>query len=194
MRLLEYRLDLTNQGYTVIGGDMHYEALVERKCQPIRMTNMSYSGKPTSCVEDLVNAVDKDWNAEQEETDFFLANYADVLRGKYPEWQIISFHVAVGRICLDFYNYRTKETGYLCLSVKLQDRIEVRFDVPSVYGGSDTKYLVSFGYFNGGQRRTQVIEYTGHTRREIDFFFKDPKKTNPFSDEQYVEIAEYTNL
>lgn len=116
------------------------------------------------------------------------------MRGKYPEWQIISFHVAVGRICLDFYNYRTKETGYLCLSVKLQDRIEVRFDVPSVYGGSDTKYLVSFGYFNGGQRRTQVIEYTGHTRREIDFFFKDPKKTNPFSDEQYVEIAEYTNL
>lgn len=72
MRLLEYRLDLTNHGYTVIGGDMHYEALVERKCQPIRMTNMSYSGKPTSCVEDLVNAVDKDWNAEQEETDFFL--------------------------------------------------------------------------------------------------------------------------
>lgn len=194
MRLLEYRQDLVNHGYTVIGGDMHYEALMEEKCCPIKMTNMSYFGKPTSCVEDLVNAVDKDWNAEQEETDFFLANYADILRGKYPEWQIISFHIVVGYICLDYYNFKTGETGYLCLSAELNDDLEIRFDVPSVYSGPDAKYLVSFGYFNGGQQRTQVTEYTGHSRREIDFFFKDPEKTDPFSDEQYVEIAEYANL
>ena len=194
MRLLEYRQDLVNHGYTVIGGDMHYEALMEEECRPIRMTNMSYLGEPTNCVENLVDAVDEDWDNEQEKTDFFLANYADILRGKYPEWQIISFHVAVGRICLDFYNYKTKETGYLCMSVEQQNRIEVRFDTPSVCGGPDAMYLVSFSYFNGGQQRTQVIEYTGLSRREIDFFFKDPEKTDPFSDEQYVEIAEYTNL
>lgn len=194
MRLLEYRQDLIGHGYTVIGGDMHYETLAEEKCQPIRMTNMSYLGESTNYVEDLINAVDKDWDAGQEKTDSFLANYADILRGKHPEWQIISFRVVVGYICLSFYNFKTEETGYLCLSAELQDRIEVRFDVPSISGGSDSKYLVSFSYFNGGQRRTQVTEYTANSRRKIDFFFKDPEKTDPFTDEQYIEVAEYANL
>lgn len=115
MRLLEYRLDLTNHGYTVIGGDMHYEALVERKCQPIRMTNL-VSGSPANHVENLIHAVDKDWG-EEENADFFYANYADILRGKYPEWQIISFRIIVGYICLNFYNFKTEKNwlfGFEC--------------------------------------------------------------------------------
>lgn len=193
MRLLEYKQDLVNHGYTVVGGDMHYETLIEEKCQPIKMTNMS-SGKPTSHAEDLIEAVDKDWDTEQEKTDSFFANYADVLRGKYPEWQIVSFRVVVGYICLNFYNFKTKETGYLCLSAELNDNLDVQFDIPSTYGGSDAKYLVSFDHSNGGKRRTRVIEFVEHIRREIDFFFKDSERTDPFSDEQYVEIAEYANL
>lgn len=147
MRLLEYKQDLANHGYTVVGGDMHYEALAEEKCQPIKMTNMSYLSKSTSYVEDLIDAADKDWDIEQEKTDFFLANYADILRGKYPEWQIVSFRIVVGRVCLDFYNFKTIETGYLCLSAELQDRIEIRFDVPSTSNGPDAKIPSFFRLF-----------------------------------------------
>ena len=192
MRLLEYRLDLTNHGYTVIGGDMHYEALVERKCQPIRMTNL-VSGSPANHVENLIHAVDKDWG-EEENADFFYANYADILRGKYPEWQIISFRIIVGYICLNFYNFKTEKTGYLGLNAELSDALDVQFDLPGAYGGPDARYLVSFDHSNGGKRRTRVIEFSEYARREIDFFFKNPEKTDPFSDEQYVEIAEYANL
>jgi len=80
------------------------------------------------------------------------------------------------------------------LNAELSDALDVQFDVPGAYGGPDARYLVSFDHSNGGKRRTRVIEFAEPVRREIDFFFKDPTKTNPFSDSQYVKIAEYANL
>lgn len=188
MRLLEYKQELFGHGYTVIGADMHYESLPSPKCKPIRMTNM-YRGKPREdLVEYLIESVVVDW--DEDETGFFYTNYADIMRGKYTEWQIISFRVVVGHICLDYYNYQTKEYGWFSLSDEVNPcGINVSFEVPSQDGRPATRYLVSlFGL------RTTVTEYGDHIRRDINFFFVNPDKTDPFVDAQYVEIAEYADL
>lgn len=193
MRILQYQQELFEQGYTVVGSDMHYERLPGRHCNPIKMTNLVY-GEATDNVENLVRAVDVDWGEDDYPDNFFYQNYADILRGKYPEWELLSFRVAVGNLCLIFFHKETGNEGYIALSGKNYSYISVRFDVPSVSGGAESKYIVTITTEADGSSTTQVTEYPAGTRREIEFYFKDKNKTNPFVDRQYVEITEYTDF
>lgn len=119
MRLLEYEQELSGYGYIVIGGNLYYDNLSGDQCMPIKMTSLCclhFPTVPEGLAEDLVSAVYIDWD-KKEETGFFYWNYADIIRGKYPDWQLISFRVVVGHLCLNFYNSQTDEYGYLLLEV-----------------------------------------------------------------------------
>jgi len=54
--------------------------------------------------------------------------------------------------------------------------------------------LVSLSYQIGEEHQTRVTECTNHVRREIDFYFKNPKNNDPFIDGQYIEVTEYADL
>lgn len=193
MRMLQYKMELFGQGYTIVGSDIHYENLPGKNCKPIKMTNFML-GEPTSFVENLVDAVYKDWCEEDYKGCFFYENYADILRGKYPEWQLLSFHIVVGYLCLDFYHFATKEHGYLLLGGDQDFSFSVEFEVSDINKASSMKYLVSLSYQITRDRQTRVTEYTDHIRREIDFYFKNPRNNDPFVDNQYIEVTEYADL
>ncbi len=193
MRILEYEQELFGQGYTVVGSDIHYESLPGRYCNPIKMTNL-IRGQATDNAENLVRAVDVDWGENDYPDNFFYQNYADILRGRYPEWELISFRVTVGYLCLSYFHKETKDEGYLLLGGKSCSDVNVRFDVPSVSGGAESKYIVTIATLVNNSKITRVTEYPASTRREIDFYFRDKNKTNPFVDQQYVEVTEYTDF
>lgn len=193
MRILEYKQDLFGQGYTVVGSNIHYESLPGRHCNPIKMTNL-IGGQATDNVENLVRAVDVDWGENDYPDNFFYQNYADILRGKYPKWELISFRVTVGYLCLSYYCKDTRNEGYLLLGGKNHGYFDVRFDVPRVNGGAESKYIVTINTLGSSSNVTQVTEYPANARREIVFYFRDLRKTNPFVDQQYVEITEYTDF
>lgn len=199
MRLLEYKHELFGNGYTVIGGDMHYEGIYDRdchKCTSIRMALLLDSPRshiltPEESAEVLATFVDVDWG--EEEKGFFYANYADIMKGKYPKWKLVAFRVMVNCIQLHFFNSDDENCTYLLLRGDACG-LNVKFEVSRSDGGPEARYLVSMGPGWGGHQQTKVTEYGNHVRREIEFFFKDPGKTNPFTDDQYIEVTEYADL
>ena len=195
MRILEYKQELFGQGYTVLASKKHYECTMGKGCLPIKMTEI-INGKPVPHAEGLIEAVERDWSKEGELGSWFLANYADVMRGKYPAWQLSIFRVMVGRIGLSYYNIDTGETGYVYLSAALMEYLNVEFEVPKLDGSSVMKYHISFlPAFGCPYERTTVTEYSfGGVKREIQFFFQDLHHTNPFSDKQYIMVTEYADL
>ncbi len=193
--MLQYKLELFEQGYTVVNGDVHYECLPSR-CKPITMTTFDIFGRPCANAENLIGHVDVDWEGHDKE--FFYTHYEDILRGKYPEWKIISFSIKVGYLCLSFYNFETKESGYLLLggsSEREPGSFKVRFELPRDDGGPESRYLVSIAY---GQNQhcphTMVTEYGSRIRREFIFAFKKRLKTNAFSDKQCAYVTEYVDV
>lgn len=193
MRILQYKQDLFGQGYTVVGSDVRYESLPGRHCNPIKMTNL-IGGQATDNVENLVRAVDVDWGENEYLDSFFYQNYADILRGKYPKWELLAFRVVVGYLCLSYFHKETKDEGYLLLGGKSYSNIKVRFDAPSVSGGAESKYIVAIGTLADKSQYTLVTEYPANARREIEFYFKDLNKTDPFVDQQYIEVTEYIDF
>lgn len=200
MRLLEYKQELFGNGYTVVGADVYYDDIPSQdceKCLPIKMTFLSNffglrTPTPEALAEILTTFIHVDWG--ENEKRFFYTNYEDIIKGKYPEWKLVAFRVMPDCIQLHFFNPKSKgfgeneDYGYLLLCGE-DCGLNVKFEVPRVDGGPETKYLVS-----ASREQTKVIEYANHVRREIEFFFKNPDKTNPFVDDQYIEVAEYADL
>lgn len=194
MRILEYKQELFGQGYTVLASKKHYKCTMGKGCLPIKMTEI-INGRPVPHVEGLIEAVEQDWSVEEAQGSWFLSNYADVMRSKYPAWQLSIFRVMAGRVGLSYYNIDTNETGYVYLSAALRDYLDVEFEVPKLDGSSVMKYCVSFlPAFGHPYERTTVTEYSGGVKREIQFFFQDPHHVDPFSDKQYIMVTEYADL
>ncbi len=194
MRILEYKQELFGQGYTVLASKKHYRCTMGKGCLPIKMTEI-INGRPAPHVEGLIEAVEQDWSEEEAQDIWFLSNYVDVMRGKYPAWQLSIFRVMAGRIGLSYYNIDTNETGYVYLSAALMDDLDVEFEVPKIDDSSVMKYHVSFMPASGcPYEHTMVTEYSGSVKREIQFFFQDSHHINPFSDKQYVIVTEYADL
>lgn len=194
MRLLEYKQELCGYGYTVIGADICYDNLLSRDCKrclPIKMTFLPdlydlHTLTPEQSAEILTTFVHVDWG--ENEKRFFYTNYEDIIKGKYPEWKLVAFRVMPDHIQLHFFNSKSEDYGYLLLCGE-DCGLDVKFEVPRADGGPETKYLVS-----ASCEQTKVIEYANHVRREIEFFFKSSNKTDPFVDDQYIEVAEYADL
>lgn len=195
MRILEYKQELFGQGYTVLASKKHYECTMGKGCLPIKMTEI-IDDRSVPHAEGLIEAVEQDWSGEEARDSWFLTNYADVMRGRYPAWQLSIFRVMVGRVGLSYYNIDTNETGYVYLSAALMDYLNVEFEVPKLDGSSVMKYRISFLPAPGcPYEHTKVTEYSfGGVKREIQFFFQDPYHTNPFSDKQYILVTEYADL
>lgn len=200
MRILEYKQELFGHGYTVVSGDKHYESIPHQECSkwlPISMTYLPALGEfyipsPEEAVEILTTFVEIDWDKKDET--FFRVHYADIMRGKCPGWQLITFRVMVGCVSLGFYDCKNGGYDYLLLKDDVGCGLNIRFEVPRPDGGPEMRYMVSMDSGQVGCRQTKVVEYATHARREIEFFFKDPNKTDPFVDDQYIEITEYADL
>ena len=190
MRMLEYRLDLVGQGYTVVSGDKRYEDILTRKCLPIRMYRLIEYNKPVDQFEDLFENLRFSYDLDKGTEEEFREKYANILLGKSPGWIIIAFQVTVGEVYVDLYNTKTEETSYFSLKTD-KHGFGLRFEVPRADDGPVAVYDVRiYGVKSEAEdARTTVTEYINHVRRKIEFFRKPPS-----GEETYIEVTEYADL
>ena len=183
MRLLQYRQDLFDYGYTVSSSAQHYECRDIGEHPPIKLTRVYHSG-PLGFAEDLRDCIE--WlessnNTKLGTAEERLQRYIGILSGKNPQhWSVGSFQITANGIYLDIYN-RNGERDWFSLK-RANYTIELRFDVPSLSGKDypDTKYEVCLPNRNVASDHVQVVEWLHETKREIQFFYKSPE-----SSEQY---------
>lgn len=195
MRMLEYRLDLVGQGYTVVSGDRHYENTPSRKCLPIRMYRLIEYNKPVDWLEDLVENLRFNYDLDKGTEEEYREKYANILLGKSPEWIITAFHVTVGEVFVDIYNTKTERTNYFYLETDKYG-FDLRFEVPRADGGPAAVYDVRiYGVKSEAENaRTTVTEYINHVRREIEFFRKAPSNERTCIEDTYIVVTEYADL
>ena len=195
MRILEYKLELTERGYTVVSsGRRHYDEKVQANaCLPIKMAVLecwSFNGS-----NNLVDLVDGDSITQvgQEETEF-SQHYQEILRGDREKWMLTMFNVSAESIWLDFCNVETGETGGLVLQGALT--LELRFEVPHENGILASQYKVRV--MNDVTDRTDVLkyhtvitEYHGGIQREISLHhISDAPSSSP----RYAYVTEYVDF
>lgn len=189
VRILEYKLELEANGYTVTSGYRHYEYLsgYESECLPIVMTVQEcYDAEYGS---DLSKMVAHDcWDEEDAKKDFYQ-HYEEIFWGKCKDWILIQFQVHAGYILLDFYNPETGETGFLNLCKT--PRMELQFDVPRRDGGSVSRYLVKVSA-RDGHLRTDVTEHTNDVRRELVFI--EHGERQPPNKPRHISVTEYADM
>lgn len=187
-RILEYRLELEANGYTVTSGYRYYEYLsgYESECLPIAMTVKEYYDAEGNA--NLSKMVDHCWDENDAEKDFYQ-HYEEIFRGERKDWILIQFQIHPGCILLDFYNPETGEIGFLnvceAYSMKLQ------FDVPRRDGGPASRYLVKVSA-SDGHLRTDVTEYIRDVRREL--VFTEHSESQSPNKPKYVSVTEYADM
>lgn len=187
MRILEYRLDLFNRGYTVSGDTRHYEERRERECPPIKMTRF-ISGKPVMPMTDFIERIECSWDESKGTEEELQKYYGDILCRNSPEWRLISFSVSPECLYLDYYNAETNRTDWL--SIAGDGLSTIQFEVPHADGKPCSEYEVFIRRSsNNCNPSAEVIEWLNGTRRELQFFRKDPN-----SDNMYVMVTEYADF
>jgi len=192
MRILEYRQDLFNRGYTVTSGNRHYEEMRGQECLPIRMYREIRSREYCTFFDDLVEkCLCFNYNLDEGTEEEHRKKYADILLGKKPEWIVIAFNVTVGEVYVDLYNTKTKETTFFSLQAD-ELGIYLRFEVPRTDGGPSAIYDVGIEGAKSEEENAHatVTEYINHVRREIKFFHK----TSDERDGTYIEVTEYADM
>lgn len=191
MRILEYRQELFEHGYTVTSGNRHYDEMRGRECLPIRMHRLLPRNKQCDLFDDLVKNLCFNYDLDKGTEEEHRKKYADILLGKTPEWIIVAFNVVVSGVYVDLYNTKTEETSFFSLKTD-EYGFDLRFEVPRTDGGPSAIYDVEIEGIEPGKKdaRTTVTEYINHVRREIKFFHK----TSDERDGTYIEVTEYADM
>lgn len=193
MRLLQYKQELFDYGYTVSSSTQHYECKEGGEHLPIKVTRLNYSA-PLDFAEDLAECIKGSDSSNitglgsKKER---LQRYVDILSGKNPQgWSVSSFQITADGIYLDIYNEHTGKMDWFSLE-RTEYGIELHFDVPHPDSKDrpDTKYEVYLPDRNDASSYVQVVEWIHGAKREIQFFHKSPE-----SDEQFIEVTEYADL
>lgn len=194
MRILEYKLELTERGYTVISsGRRHYEEKVQANiCLPIKMTVVEcWSIDGSNNIADLV---DKDSVTQDGQEAEFSQHYQEILRGNREKWILTMFNVRAEGIGLDFCDIETGETGGLILQNALT--LDLRFEVPHGNGVLASQYKVRVTNDlttrpNVLKYHTVITEYHGSIQREISLHhISNAVSSSP----QYAYVTEYADF
>lgn len=179
MRMLQYKLQLTEIGYLVASGEIHHqEEAYPAECLPIRLTIQEPGvDHVVKCISDVITENQK-----------FKSSCKQVLLGKYVGCYLYSFEVQPTHIVLSYTH------GTIILEPK-GCGIDFQFDVPHKNTKRDSKYRVSL-YCNSDLKTKQKIhtarvhEYVGDTHREL--LFEQVGETVNY-DNRYVFVDEYVD-
>lgn len=202
MRIISYTKELAEEGYRVIGANPNdgrkwdWEMDTDPGCVPLEM---SFVESIVMSQEDVIKLADSDMFMDdeyaRENYADFRDNYADILRGECPDWQLNAFRVFVGGVELYFANPKTNDSGFLWIIGA--EHLKLTFKAPRTRLGFNPVYEVYIVHENGEHLFTRVDEDLGYIRYENEIKLKDPDKKddNLFHDDnQYLVVTEYAGL
>lgn len=203
MKIEEYKRELTGNGYRIVGSTVYSKEDHDyASCEPIEFflsrgsfCRPSPSDEPFyDNLEDLIAIAETEIPDFNEITEDFEKNYAEILRGNRPDWQLGGFTVFVGGIELGFGHLESGAEVFLFL-VGAQ-KLWLTFKAPRTRLGFNPIYNVRIEHDGKKHCFTKVEEDLGYTYREIEFKLIDPtRKDNVLhTDNQYLEVTEYTDV
>lgn len=203
MKIEEYKRELTGDGYRIVGSTVYgTENYDYASYKPIEM----FLSRGSLCcpapsnrpfydnLEDLINIAKTEIPCSNAITDDFEENYAEILRGNRPDWQLGGFTVFVGGIELGFGHPESGTVAFLFL-VGAQ-RLWLTFKAPRTRLGFSPVYNVRIKHDGKKHCFTKVEEDLGYTYREVEFKLIDPARKDDIlhTDNQYLKVTEYTDL
>lgn len=198
MRIEGYTRELEGDGYLVIGSDCHtWDPDDSSKYESIKMYLEHLSASGGSDLEEMIRLADSDLFHEKfprERKRFFRENYAEIMRGNCPDWQLGAFRVFYGGIQLYYGDRKTDETGYLWITGA--EALYLTFETPPMRSGFVPTYRVEIERFKGEVDGTYVDEDLGYMRRWLRFKLINPDaKTDIFhTNNQILHITEYAGI
>lgn len=194
MRQMTYTRELDWNGYVVHGynGDFH-DRMGDADFKPIQMKLTKADEMPKERQEmywdHILKTADSDLFGDPDQVDF-TENYAAIVKGKRPDWQMSAFRVSVGIIELYYNNIETKEYAFLWITGGCTMRL--RFECAENYFGFKPTYCVDCYH-----DQSTIKEDLGYIRNEVILKLKDPKKTDDdlfHSHNTIIETTEYASI
>lgn len=200
MKIEEYTRELIGEGYTVIGSAAYGRGnFVDfARYTPIAMSlssgplhNPMPNGRPFyDNLEDLIDIAKPTIPDSNEITDDFEENYAEIIRGNCPDWQLGGFSVSVGRISLGFGHPGSGNVAFL--DIIGAQRLWLTFRTSRTKLGFDPVYNVHIKHDGQNHLFTRMEEDIGCVYQEIEF--KEREYNAPNENRQYLEVIEYTAM
>ena len=199
MRIEEYVRELKGDGFLVVGSSCDWNSHDSSKCEPIKMSRThSTAGNPYGIdVEAMIQLAESDlfWDENMKKlAPEFAENYAEIMRGNRPDWQLGAFRVFYGDIQLHYGDRKTGETG--SLYIVGAERLCLTFEAPRMRSGFIPTYKVHIECHEDGWSDTRVEEDLGYLRRELVFELKNPDKKASIlhNDNQILRVFEYAGM
>lgn len=199
MRIEEYTRELKGDGFLVVGSNLDWNRHDSSKCEPIKMSlTCSSAGRPRGIdLEEIIRLADSDLFHSKHPRDknrYFCENYAEIMRGNCPDWQLGAFRVFYSGIQLYYGNRQTGETGFLWIIGA--EELCLTFEAPRMRSGFVPTYQVDIDCAKDGLGGTYVDEDLGYLRRELTFELIDPDaKIDIFHENnQILRIIEYAGI
>jgi len=200
MKIEEYTRELIGEGYTVIGSAVYgKDNFVDfGRYAPITMSLSSGplhhpmpNGRPIyDNLDDIISIARPEIPYDDEITGGFEKNYAEVMRGNRPDWQLGGFSVSAGCILLGFGHPESGDAAFLDISGA--QNLWLTFRTSRTRLGFDPVYNVHIKHSGKNHLLTKIEEDLGYVYREIEF--KEKGHNAPGGDRQYIEIIEYTAM
>lgn len=199
MRIEEYARELEGDGFLVVGSSRDWNSHDSSKCEPLKMSlTCSSTGNPYGIsLETMIQLAESDFFRDKNMKELapeFSENYAEIMRGNRPDWQLGAFRVFYGGIQLYYGNRQTRETGSLW--IVNAERLCLTFEAPRMSSGFVPTYRVRIECDEDGWSDTSVEEDLGYLHRELMFELKDPDKKSRIFHEgnQVLRVIEYVGM
>lgn len=195
MRQMTYTRELDYDGYVVHGynGDFR-DCVGDADFKPIQMKlakadEMSEERQEESWNH-ILETADSDLFGDLDQADF-TENYAAIVKGKRPDWQLSAFRVSVGIIELFYNNIETKDYAFLWVTSN-HGTVKLKFECAKNCFGFKPTYCV-----NCYRDQTDIEEVLGYIRNDVTLKLKDPKKADDnlfHGHNTIIEITEYAGI
>lgn len=191
MRMLKYKVELVDDGYTVASGDMrgNLDLLNSEECLPIQLTmlHLYHGARRVYSLGDCVNPAElcSDSNCSED----FRAKYREILQGGHSDrWNLCAFTVTGGYVVLSYHQCGTMHDEVITLPGWDNVGLDLQFIVPHRDTKPDSKYIVRL---SPGHKNAHVSELVGKIRREIDIYSEFGDKGMPQA--RYAIVSEFVD-
>lgn len=196
MRQMAYTRELDCDGYVVHGYNKDFRDCMRGTddFKPIQMklaeTDKMSKERQEMYWDYILKTADSDLFGDPDQVDF-TENYAAIVKGNRPDWQMSAFRVSVGIIGLFYNNIETKDYAFLWITGNYV-AVKLTFECAKNYFGFKPTY-----YVECHSDQSTIEEDLGYIRNEVTLKLKDPKKTddNLFHDNNtIIETTEYAGI
>lgn len=142
MRMIDYVMDLDEDGYKVMSRAPSKYAYFPQTTLPIRLEVIGCRSKNTHKDVDITELIDrKSYIDDMDDMDFW-GNYQDIVHGKDDKWILVEFQPLIDGIGLTYLNLTTdqEKIATVNLSGKEIGSLGLYFYVPHSNGKPDTIY------------------------------------------------------